>query len=335
MKKTFLALVAAVLPAWALVSRTQAAVLPLAITEVMAQSNPDLLPGFRGPDFWELTNFGTNTLDLSGFSFSDNNTSAKFPMPFNGLEIRAGESILFCRSNKPPVDSRDAFLAWWGTANLPPGLPVRFFAYPGLDGEVEDQVWLFDEADNVVDMVSFSRSTIGRSFTYDAEAGAFGTPSVPGVCGAWRAALNPNDIGSPGLTCGPVPLSIVQQPASQTVDGCGVVTFIVITRGVPRPHYQWYHDGNEIMGATEPTLTLAEAQPAAAGAYRVHLDNGLTNLNSSVAVLTVSTKPVAPSILRGPVDISVFPGQIAVFSVQARGFPCLDYQWFVHDAELA
>src|SRR5262245_20776002 len=48
--------------------------------------------------------------------------------------------------------------------------------------------------------------------------------------------------------------------------------------GLPRPRYQWRFKGQEIVGATEATFTLANASSADAGDYAVEVSNGLTNL---------------------------------------------------------
>ena len=277
---------------------------------------------------------------MTGFGFSDNSRQV-FTYPFDGLEIRGGETILFFRSNRVsavnlnPVNTTNKFFAWWWAPNQTPALQVRFFVNPGLDGDVQDQVWLLDANSNVVDSVSFGRSTRGRSFTYDPDTGDFGSLSVPGDCGGFRAAGNTNDIGSPGVTCGPVPVSIAQPPASQTVDGCGTATFSVLARGLPRPKFQWYRDGVCMTGEIAATLIIPGVQPSDAGDYHVRLSNGLTNLDSAPAHLSVSTNPLAPAILRGPVDVTAFPGQTGVFSVQARGFPCLEYQWSSNGVALA
>lgn len=300
----------------------------LAITEVMAESAKDGLPAFRGPDYWELTNFGTNDLYLHGYGFSDDKAATVFTAVFNNLTIRAGESIIFCRSNPPIVhlSSPEEFKAWWGENQLPTNLQVRFYSQPGLSEE-GDQLWLRDPAGNAVDMVTFGVSQQGRSMIYDLETGTFGFPSVPGAQRAVRAANSTNDVGSPGWTPGRVGLSILQHPASQTVDGCGGVQFSVRAGGVPRPSYQWTSNGVPVPGATEPKLILPDIGPSAAGTYRVLLHNSFEELLSDDALLTVNTDPLAPRFTLPPIDTTVFPGQTGRFSVEIRGYPCADYQW--------
>ncbi len=309
----------------------------LAITEVMAESWDNGSQVFRGPDYWELTNFGTNDVNLDGYGIHDDVRTIVHTSVLSNLVIHAGESIIFCRSNPPSVYVATAgeFAAWWGAGNVPADLRVRFYEKPGLNGDVGDQLWLLDRNRNVVDMVAFGGSRRGSSFTYDSVTGTFGVSSAGGVGGAFRAAMVTNDIGSPGFTTGPVPLSIRQHPVGQTVDGCGSVSFSVIATGMPKPKYQWFRDGVLIPAETGSSLVLRGVQPADAAAYTVHLDNGLMELTSNPAILVVNTNSLAPSIVRGPVDATVFPGQTARFSVEVRGYPCLGYQWKSNGVDLA
>src|SRR5687768_14799576 len=89
----------------------------LAITEVMAASRSNTNSGFRGTEFWELTNFGTNHINLHGYGFRDSNPfRALRTDPFFNLIIRAGESIIFFRpeDQRSPVHTLEDFKAWWG-----------------------------------------------------------------------------------------------------------------------------------------------------------------------------------------------------------------------------
>src|SRR5882724_7437570 len=70
----------------------------LAITEVMPVSRPNTNSGFHGAEYWELTNFATNDLNLHGYGFRDSNPlRALRKEPFTNLVIHAGESIIFFR----------------------------------------------------------------------------------------------------------------------------------------------------------------------------------------------------------------------------------------------
>src|SRR5262245_53160703 len=76
----------------------------LAITEVMSSASTNLGTTLvaQSSDFWELTNFGTNAVNLNdGYRWNDN--AGEFlgadPFPFVGLSIDPGESIIFIETN--------------------------------------------------------------------------------------------------------------------------------------------------------------------------------------------------------------------------------------------
>src|SRR6187399_1360369 len=88
----------------------------LAITEVM--SAPAAGPGQR-TDFWELTNFGTNTIDLTSFYFRDEggfSTATRLGDLADPLQIAPGESIVFVQTNTITGTPAD-FRQWWGETN--------------------------------------------------------------------------------------------------------------------------------------------------------------------------------------------------------------------------
>ena len=229
----------------------------LAITEVMAEGATNNYP-YKGPDWFELTNFGTNDIPLEGYSFNDSRqTYGAVFYPFSGLVIHAGESVIFFRVRPYNITTNaETYRQWWGESNLPPNLQIRTYLDPGFDGQAGDETWVYDSEMNVVDSVKFGASKPGHSFTYDPDTGIFGVVSTLGLNGSFQAALD-WDIGSPGTTTGPSPLRIVEHPASQTVDGGGQTTFSIKAAGMPRPRYQWLFGGAPIPGATSPTLTIS------------------------------------------------------------------------------
>jgi hypothetical protein len=302
----------------------------LAITEVMSLAS-DTSPDFTGPDFWELTNFGSEERTLRGYWFRDNNPDRGNSTALYDLVVLPGESVVICRTNTLVYDEQ-TFIDWWGANDLPADLKVRFFTEFGFDGGVGDEVWLFDDKMNVVERVQFGTATRGRTFTYDPESGEFGFITTPDEPGAFYAARS-TDLGSPGRTTGPIPLGILEHPQSKTVDGCGQVTLQVRARGMPRPAYQWYKDGALLNGATESSLVIDNAS-SAAGLYHVVLHRGNEVLASLPATIIINTNPLPPMILRGPSDLTAFPDQTAQFCVEARGYPCLNFQWQLEGADL-
>jgi hypothetical protein len=339
----------------------------LAITEVMSWAStncPCAEIDSCHPDFWELTNFGTDPIDLTGYLFSDQN--ADFPRAaerLEGITIKPNESIIFVREGRLEVPDAAGFRAWWGEANLPPDLQIFFYPRPGFD-ELGDAVRLADPNMNTVDEVYFGATKRGATFSYETVFGRV-IQSELGVCGAFQAARCA-DVGSPGwAVCGHVPLRITEQPIGQTIDAGNAVTFRIRATGLPRPRFRWYFNGQPLSDANAstssiprlvafagcgpawvekpvpPDLTLLNAQPWQAGEYFVEVLNGLETLTSAVVRLTVNSSPrplvlgcpASPTCIPGqsgspsPVALVVAPGQSATFSIVTHGYPLPTFQW--------
>lgn len=303
----------------------------LAITEVMSTPSNT---GVRREDFWELTNFGTNSVDLSSYWFRDGDgfagaanlatlwAATRADQP----RINPGESILFAKQSGVITTPED-FRQWWG-ARLPPELKIIFYQGFGFDS-TQDSVQLWQvtvDRTNLLHRVELSESLPGRTFTYDPRTGTLDTFSTAGMGLAFVAA-DTDDVGSPGITTGPVKLNLVLAPADTEVDAGSPVTLAVRAQGLPRPQYQWRFMGVPIPDATGPTFTLAAATSTNAGQYTVELDNGLERRVPPPATLTVNTQPRCAAIIRPLANIEVTPGQTAIFRVEARGYPLPAFQW--------
>jgi hypothetical protein len=89
------------------------------------------------------------------------------------------------------------------------------------------------------------------------------------------------------------PVTITNQPASQTVPVGGRAVFTVGVSGTPPFSYQWLFNSNSVAGATGPTLTVSNVSAAQAGSYSVAVSQtvgggeGSVQAKSAVAVLTV------------------------------------------------
>ncbi len=305
----------------------------LAITEVMSDAS---VTGVRRDDFWELTNFGTNSIPLTNYWFRDEGgvgSAANLAALWAGTRtdeaiISPGESILFVRPVTDVLTLPSDFRQWWGDLQLPPDQKVIFYTGFGFNA-LEDAVQLWQvtpERTNLVHRVELFEALNGRTFTYDRLTGVLDTFSTAGVDGAFVAAAT-DDVGSPGFTTGPVPLRVVTGPVGALVDGGVPFTFTVKAHGLPVPQYQWYFNGVPIPGATARTFTLPAARGSDAGQYSVVLDNGLERIVSSNATITVNLQLSCARIVRPPADIEVTPGQTAFFRVETRGYPLPTIQW--------
>ena len=131
--------------------------------------------------------------------------------------------------------------------------------------------------------------------------------------------------GSLGKCFNPTPPVIITQPTNQTAYVGSTATFTVIAAGTPPLSYQWSFNSNNIVNATNATLTLANVQLTNAGNYWVTVTNLYGATNSATAVLTVNVQQ--PFIITQPVSQTNSVGSTATFSVTAGGTPPLIYQW--------
>ena len=105
-------------------------------------------------------------------------------------------------------------------------------------------------------------------------------------------------------------VTITVQPQSQTVATGSNVLFTVTAGGTAPLSYQWRFNGAAIAGATNPNLTVANAQPINVGSYTVSVTNAMASVTSAVAVLTVL---VPPAITTQPQSLTNVAGTTASF----------------------
>lgn len=319
---------------------SQRAIAQLAITEVMsfAATSFQGVPAPGLADFWELTNFGTNAIDLTGYTWNDNGggLSSDDDLLFRGIEIAAKETILLVQSEpNNPIDDRQ-FRDWWGSM-LPEGVRIFFYAQNGFNQSGDGiRLWAPGEtnAANVVDQVDFGIARRGRTFTYDSQTGLFGWHSVEGADGAFAAATR-DDVGSPGTTTGPVPLQILQEPENLAVCAGIDATFSVEAGGLPRPRYRWFFNGAVIAAATASTFTIPSPQAANAGRYEVEISNGFQTLLSRSATLSVNTNPTPPVFVSPLTDAIVVSNDVVRFSAMVCAQPPPTFQWLNNGVPIA
>lgn len=144
---------------------------------------------------------------------------------------------------------------------------------------------------------------------------------------------NPDE-GEPTSEPEVTPVTISSQPQALTVEAGNNANFSISASGGGSLSFQWRKGGQNIVGATANTLTLANVTAADAGLYSVVVGNSVSSEPSFTARLTVTTPVVIVEPVDQPVVIISQPQALMVeenaaarFSVQVTGDGEIDYQW--------
>ncbi len=165
-------------------------------------------------DWFEVTNTGTSTVDVTGWKMDDNSDSVASAVPLLGVSaLPAGKSAVFFEDTGGLDDAtvEASFAqAWFGSATLPTGFLIGHYGGSGVGLSTGgDAVNLFDAAGSQVTGIAFGASPSAAPFaTFDNTAGVgsatlplptVSTLSAVGVNGAFLAA-DGAEIGSPGAS---------------------------------------------------------------------------------------------------------------------------------------
>lgn len=118
---------------------------------------------------------------------------------------------------------------------------------------------------------------LGRWYFYLPYSSEFGNPSE--AVGYAEAAFRIGAAATP---------LIVQQPTNQSIATGGVAQLAVRALSATPMGYQWLKDGAPLPAATDPLLTLTNAQLSDAGSYLVRVTNQCGPVLSTGATLTVT-----------------------------------------------
>lgn len=185
------------LGALALTLATSAAQAQLAFTEVAPWSSGN---SPVAADWFEVTNFGTTAIDISGWKVDDSSNSFVSSAALAGItSIAPGESVIFIEGAAANAN----FVSTWFGANAPAGLQIGRYSGSGIGLSTGgDALNLFTADGTLVTRVDFGASPASAPFaSFDNAAGAAGVTlsvlSAVGVNGAFVAAAG-GEIGSPG-----------------------------------------------------------------------------------------------------------------------------------------
>ena len=126
--------------------------------------------------------------------------------------------------------------------------------------------------------------------------------------------------------------TIVAQPQSVLLLAGQTARFSVAGGGTAPLTYQWFKAGAAIAGATNDSLTVADASVGAVGAYTVKLTNGMGSVTSAVANLALATPP---GITVQPAGGSFVVGAAVMLTPAYTGTAPLSYQWYKDGASVS
>ncbi len=193
------------------------------VSEVSPWSSGD---SSYGSDWWELTNTGATTIDLTGWKFDDSGPTLATAVALNGVGTLApGQSAVFLEAAPAEATAKtDAFKAAWFGGTAPAGFKIGTYSGSGVGLSTGgDQVNVFDGTGTRVTGVAFGASTSGRTFDNAAGTGGVTTPpptistlSTAGTNGARTVTSTTgtgSETGSPGTDPVPTPLAITEVAA--------------------------------------------------------------------------------------------------------------------------
>ncbi|HQL80272.1 MAG TPA: immunoglobulin domain-containing protein, partial [Verrucomicrobiota bacterium] len=177
---------------------------------------------------------------------------------------------------------------------------------------------------NGVNIAGATTSSLTVNNVQESDAGAYTVEVANGVGPVVSAAAVLEVLGMPPV--------VTTQPASQTNQVGGTVSFTVAADGQTPLTYRWKKDGVDlsdggiVSGAQTATLTLTGIAEADEGTYTVGVTNAAGGVLSEPALLVVQNPPV---ITAQPVGQAVGAGATVTFSVEATG-TALSYQWMLN-----
>jgi uncharacterized protein YjiK len=164
-------------------------------------------------DWWELTNTGTTTVDLTGWKVDDESNSDSAAVALNGVSSLApGHSAVFIEGDASKVT---AFETSWFGGSVPAGFQIGTYSGSGVGLSTGgDQVNVFDGTGTHLNGVAFGTSTTGQTFDNSAALGSatgpvptISTLSAAGVNGAFTAGA---ETGSPGTAAVRTPVAVTE-----------------------------------------------------------------------------------------------------------------------------
>ncbi|MFT4083706.1 MAG: SdiA-regulated domain-containing protein [Nocardioides sp.] len=231
-----------------------------------------------GADWFELTNTGDTSVDLTGWTMDDGSTDSSLAVALNDVStLPAGSSAVFLEDSDGDDSTIDTAFAqaWFSKNAMPSGDLVGHYGGSGVGLSTGgDSVSIFDADGDLVTGVSFGAATDDVTFDNAAGTGSDTLPlptidtlSVDGTDGAFTAA-DGTEVGSPFLVAtATTPATFTSTPRPTITGTARVGATLVAHAGSWKPvdggigfAYRWYADGTRIGGATTARLRLGPAR---------------------------------------------------------------------------
>lgn len=224
-----------------------------------------------------------------------------------------------------------------------PADSATFSSPSGIAVDSIGNVFVADNSSGVIRKISPTRqvTTIGGQAYWGGYSDGIGSDArfnapaglAVNSAGTLHFAENYNHVIRRGAPLGSPSAPVVSAPVSRTVSVGDSVTFSVLASGVSTLTYQWRHNGVDIGGEVNSSLTLTNVQASQAGSYSVLVHSvGEGDALSAAATLTVTAPPV---ISGQPSNQNVATGQAVNLSVTATASGDVSYQWRRNGFEIA
>ena len=293
------------------INETPAGSAPIIVSEVAPWASGNAP---YAADWFEITNTGTDPVDLSGWRMDDNSNSFGLSVPLREVGILPpGKSAIFVEgladgSTDATIDGKFS-TAWFGTATPPAGFLIGNYGGGGVGLSTGgDAVNLFDATGNRVTGIAVPGST--TLFSFDNAIGASSTTlplpivstlSARGTNGAFLAA-DGLETGSPGTIAARAIVSEVAPWASGNTSYAADWFEITNTGNLPVDLTGWKMDDNSNNPALAVVLRGVTVIPPGKSAIFIEgLADGTTDAsidaNFSTAIFGSPTPP--PGFLVG------------------------------------
>lgn len=258
-------------------------------------------------DWFEVTNNGDASVDLTGYRFDDGSNAFASAVALSGVTaIEPGRSAVFVEGSAATVA---ALTSAWFPGGAPAGFSIGSYSGGGVGLSTGgDAVNLFDASGNRVTGVSFGVSTTGRTFDNTAGVGSTTLPLPPvtllstaGINGAFVGVAGA-EIGSPGTK----PTTLVVSEVSPWSSGSG------------SPYgADWFEVTNT--GAAPVGITGWEVDDSSASPVGAVALTGVTSVAAGESVVFLEGPPTVPAAFRSAWFGTTPPASLQVGAYSGSG----------------